>query len=467
MNPEFILYTLISTQITQINSFKTGWILFDLLIGFSLILLCFSIDGFKFKQFVNKKLNNLLINRKNTIVLSYQEKSQKSIKYRAVMYYLSKINNKSIFRIKELNDFEWSDEEHRITELNSEYFVNQTKEFIIDTNITGLITVEKIESSMNRETNTIEVTSILIQSSVLNLVELQDWINKRVDEYKTHLINKSTDGQLLLTISQNGREIECNATKWESTIRFDNSYFNNMHNLIKKIDFFLNNKAWYEKHGIPYNLGILLYGEPGCGKTRFIKQILNYTQRHGIDIKLHDMFDLTKLKTIIFNDEICDNYIIPQDKRIIIFEDIDAFGDMIKERDQKKNNDNKKKSEEVIVLENRTPIDKIKNNNNNLSYLLNIFDGLNECTGRIIIMTTNKIDDLDKALIRPGRIDIKIEFNKCSIFDISKMIKMFWEIDIDEKNIKKELDYKYTSAEVINIFRNHNSYDEIQKLFCN
>ena len=51
-------------------------------------------------------------------------------------------------------------------------------------------------------------------------------------------------------------------------------------------------------------------------------------------------------------------------------------------------------------------------NNNNLSFFLNIIDGLNECSGRIIILTTNKIDYLDKAIIRPGRIDIKIRFIK-------------------------------------------------------
>ena len=45
---------------------------------------------------------------------------------------------------------------------------------------------------------------------------------------------------------------------------------------MKSIDFFLKNKEWYIKKGIPYNLGILLHGDPGCGKTRFIKQLMNY-----------------------------------------------------------------------------------------------------------------------------------------------------------------------------------------------
>jgi ATP-dependent 26S proteasome regulatory subunit len=41
-------------------------------------------------------------------------------------------------------------------------------------------------------------------------------------------------------------------------------------------------------------------------------------------------------------------------------------------------------------------------------------------------MTTNNINHLDKALIKPRRIDIKINFTKCSYNDIYRMIKTFW-----------------------------------------
>ena len=46
--------------------------------------------------------------------------------------------------------------------------------------------------------------------------------------------------------------------------------------IISEIKFFLENEDWYKEKGIPYNLGILLFGKPCGGKTRFIKQILNY-----------------------------------------------------------------------------------------------------------------------------------------------------------------------------------------------
>ena len=205
---------------------------------------------------------------------------------------------------------------------------------------------------------------------------------------------------------------------------------------------------------------------------------MNHTQRHGIDIKLNDEFNFERLKSIIYNEEIEDEYIIPQSKRIIIFEDIDAIGNVIKDRSLSKNNDNTSDEEDdnVQVTTRKNKKSKTKNiieelekkkNNNNLSYFLNILDGLNECSGRIIIMTTNKIDHLDKALIRPGRIDIKINFTKCSRYDIYMMIKSFWgdDVDIEYGDINQTLEDKYTSAEVINIFRSSNDFEIIKQHF--
>ena len=40
--------------------------------------------------------------------------------------------------------------------------------------------------------------------------------------------------------------------------------------------------------------------------------------------------------------------------------------------------------------------------------LLNVLDGIVDTPGRIVVMTTNHIETLDPALIRPGRIDKRI-----------------------------------------------------------
>jgi mitochondrial chaperone BCS1 len=45
-----------------------------------------------------------------------------------------------------------------------------------------------------------------------------------------------------------------------------------------------------------------------------------------------------------------------------------------------------------------------------LSGLLNVIDGISAQEGRLLIMTTNNVKALDSALLRPGRIDVRIHF---------------------------------------------------------
>jgi chaperone BCS1 len=420
------------------------------------------------------------------------------------MHFLAK-QNESVYRIREDTEFDWDDLEKR-----SEYLVDQLKEFKLTDTIYGKIKNEEKDKVKNPDTNNtlvIEYNTLFLFSYKHNLSYLQKWIDERVKEYKTYLKTSCNEKQLFITVSSNttpekggknkknnnnnNNELLIDSVEWDSSITFKNSYFQEMDEIIKKIDFFLNNKEWYMKRGIPYNLGILLHGEPGCGKTRFIKQLMNHTGRHGIDIKLNDAMDFTHLQNIIYKEELDDTHIIPQTQRILIFEDIDALGDVVKDRDLKKSASDVSLPDSHFVTidkgkENETSINKNNNDmlnsflkmasssssslsqakcNNNLSYLLNMLDGIHECSGRILIMTTNKLDVLDKALIRPGRIDIKINFQKCSLYDISKMIEKFWNIVIPTETLLPAIERKYTNAEIINIFRSTDEFDCIRHEF--
>ena len=52
-------------------------------------------------------------------------------------------------------------------------------------------------------------------------------------------------------------------------------FFEQKDELIKKIDFFRDNKDWYEKEGHPYTLGIALHGPPGTGKSQTITNLIS------------------------------------------------------------------------------------------------------------------------------------------------------------------------------------------------
>lgn len=500
MVPDYVIFPLIMGQVSHIiTALKTGYVILDCCI-FGLLYLLYNNVNIRdlkrrFYTLFSKK------NNKQTVVLiSYEER--RSIKFRAIMHYIA-LQNKTIYKIREVTDTAWDPDGEGKIEKNSEYLVDQSKEFALTPSIFGIITTnskEKMRGLAGMEY--IDYNILKIYSYTLPLTEIQAWINKVIKTYKQHLRTVSNETQLYITASvavgkkkniENGgsnSSLHIEAVPWESTITFANSYFHKMDTVIKKIDFFLKNKTWYQEKGIPYNLGILLYGQPGCGKTRFIKQLMNHTGRHGIDIKLNDQMNFQELYSIIFKEEINDDYIIPQNQRILIFEDIDAMGEAVKCRDTKTKDLKKKKDDESVNLsilqellkdgsassssDNESINSKMYSvmptappplTNNNLSYLLNMFDGINECSGRIIIMTSNKPEVLDKALIRPGRIDIKINFNSCTRYDVMRLVNLFWDLELAEEMLLPELELKYTSAEIYNIFRSTNDFTEIEELF--
>lgn len=97
----------------------------------------------------------------------------------------------------------------------------------------------------------------------------------------------------------------------------------------------------------------------------------------------------------------------------------------------------------------------------NLSFLLNLLDGVLETPGRIIIMTSNHPEKLDKALIRPGRIDISLDVGYCTRNMIIDMFRYFYE-NKDFFITDEEWKYtkKITPAEMNKILLNN--FDNIQ-----
>jgi hypothetical protein len=236
---------------------------------------------------------------------------------------------------------------------------------------------------------------------------------------------------------------------------FANVFFEERDHVRDRVRFFLNRRDWYDAKGIPYTLGFMFHGPPGVGKTSSIKAIANEGKRHIVNVQLSEIKTKAQLQHLFFNDEIhvfngvnTEKYTIPVSERLYVIEDIDAMGDTVLRREWKKPvvvkqptgdpfMDREKEEKEVI----------------DLSFILNLLDGTLEANGRILAITTNFPERIDRALIRPGRIDMIVNFKKCNLAVLQEMVRSFYDSDtvVDDES----LNYKWSPAEVNQIlFRN-------------
>jgi hypothetical protein len=312
---------------------------------------------------------------------------------------------------------------------------------------------------------------------------LQSFVDRCNAAYERRMKNKlGTDLYFfdMLTNSRNKKTVQnplptthilYTQHKFHTTRTFDNVFFEQRQKVKNHVNFFLTRKDWYEKKGIPYTLGFMFHGDPGCGKTSSVKAIANTARRHIINIQLSEIKSKSQLRHLFFNEEIhvyngtnTERYTIPIHERLYLIEDIDAMGDAVLERKWKKPEppkEEKKKAGDPWMDREETDDKEVID----LSFLLNLLDGTLEASGRILCISSNFPERIDKALIRPGRIDMIVHFKKCNRQILQEMVTSFYDKEFEDWT-DDTLDYKWTPAEVNQIlFRNfENSDDAIQEL---
>lgn len=198
-------------------------------------------------------------------------------------------------------------------------------------------------------------------------------------------------------------------------------------------------RRWYANRGIPYRRGYLLYGPPGTGKSSLSVSLAGHFNMNIYIVSLNGVAATEETLAVLFND-------LPR-RCIVLLEDIDTAGlthtresssgdknksgsgsdndsdtesesdssDSSEDEDGTKDgsDDKKKKTDSDKDSKDSSSSSKTdKAGRLSLSGLLNILDGVASQEGRILIMTTNHVEKLDKALIRPGRVDMMVKFDR-------------------------------------------------------
>ena len=268
-----------------------------------------------------------------------------SERIKALLYYISTLNLKyrtnNIKQLREIihNDFKsWNEldngdeKKSEKTCDTSQFIVDQSFQFSLKPNLYCKIYTkeEDIDNEGNLDGKRITYT-IKVYSYKYNLNEILNFLDNKVVEYKNYL-KKKTDKKFFCTIKNSDKEnIVWNKFIFKSNRNFDNMYMADKNNILDKINFFINNPEYYAKMGRPYTLGLLFYGEPGTGKTSFIKALANLLKRHIIEIPMKKIHSCESLYNAFYTEGI-EGLSLKFNEKIIILEDIDAMDDIIKKR---------------------------------------------------------------------------------------------------------------------------------------
>ncbi|KAK2738382.1 hypothetical protein FQN57_007059 [Myotisia sp. PD_48] len=174
--------------------------------------------------------------------------------------------------------------------------------------------------------------------------------------------------------------------------------------IVEDVKDFLSSGSWYYDRGIPYRRGYLLHGPPGTGKSSFIQAlageldyniaVLNLSERGLTDDRLNHLLAIIPSRTLV------------------LLEDVDAA---------------------FSTRRLQTDADGYQGANVTFSGLLNALDGVASAEERIIFLTTNHVERLDEALVRPGRVDMTVRLGEATRYQIALLWDRFYgELDESE-----------------------------------
>ncbi|KAI8384067.1 P-loop containing nucleoside triphosphate hydrolase protein [Blakeslea trispora] len=233
----------------------------------------------------------------------------------------------------------------------------------------------------------------------LNLLKsfIQEWIN-------THFENEQGRLTIYKCMPTRYEGFEWSAVGSKELRPFSSVILKNgqKEHILKDIQTFRSRESWYSIRGIPYRRGYLLYGPPGTGKTSLVQSVASKVNMNVAIISLSGKMDDENFAVMLRE--------VPRNS-ILVMEDIDH-----------------------CVIKDPSSSGDDYSARITMSGLLNALDGVVAQEGSMIFMTCNDITRIQPALLRPGRIDMKMELGYADKDQIQKMFWRFMGKDDDIQN---------------------------------